>query len=307
MTTVRLTAGPPDAKTNPEGFRTYRWQGRELLSVTSIRKLVGEPYGLVNWQIGKVLDRALSVEYRQRIMVDRRMDEIQKVLDSYYDDSVLGALEAIKEIASRPVEELVISTDDLLRLRKWLRDATTEERDAAATKGIDIHGALELGLEPEQANETTRPYLRQVRHFLDDYGYRIVTQEFQIFNLTVGYAGTADVLFETPDGRYVLGDWKTSKSVYTEHVTQLHAYLAGEFVGLHDKIDEDLTAKLHAIDHSGILHLTANGWHWHAVPFSEISLRAFFGAVAFAQLLAAHGRPDALFDEAQSRKGAAPE
>lgn len=271
----RPTAGPPDAKINADGFRTYRWpdpetgKDRELMSVTSIRKLVGTPFGLVAWQINKVIDRALSWQY---------WADLSRAMDT-------------------PIGSFEFSLDPMeaAELRKWLRAATTEERDKAANKGLDIHGALELGLEPEQCNEETRPYIRQVRNFLDDTGWKIAAQEFQCFNLSVGYAGTGDVLFERPDGTYVLGDWKSSKGVYTDHVVQLHAYLGGEFIGTNGKVDAKLTAMLNATNSAGILHLQPDGWTWYDVPFSETVLRAFFGSVMFAQLLAEHAKPDGLF------------
>ena len=154
---ARLTAGPPDAKINGDGFRTYRWPvtnpdgsitEHELLSVTSIRKLVGEPWPLVAWQIGKVVDRALTEDFRSKI-------------NAYGMDA--------------PQAEAA--------LKKWLRAAATEDRDVAANKGVDIHSALELGLQPDDCNEVTRPYIRQVHNFLADTGYRIVAQEKQVFNL----------------------------------------------------------------------------------------------------------------------------
>lgn len=260
---ARPTAGPPDAKVNSEGFRTYRWptpQGEvELLSVTSIRKLVGEPFGLVAWQIGKVVDRALSDDY----------------------------------LAQRLAEDF-----DPLRGKKYLKAATTEERDAAASKGIDVHGALELGFTLDQCNDVTRPYVAQVHDFLAQTGFEIVRQEFQVFNLSAGYAGTADVMFRKPNGAYTLGDFKTSKNVYVDHLIQLHAYLAGEFVGAHGVKDDAFTEILHSTNEAGVLHLTGrepHDWTWYEIPFSQDVLRAFLGSVAFARLLAAHKTPDGLF------------
>lgn len=285
----RLTAGPPDAKINPLGFRTYRWPvanddgtvtERELLSVTSIRKLCGEPFGLVNWQIGKVIDRAMTLDYFDRLRALLRPSFPDEDHDG---NEVDGWIDVTPDAAS------------ITEMKKWLRAATTEERDAAASKGLDIHGALELGLRPEDCNEETRPFVRQVRHFLDDTGYEIVAQEFQVFNLSVGYAGTGDVLFRRPDGKYVIGDWKTSKSVYVDHVVQLHAYLRGEFVGTAGVVDEALTAILNQTEDAGILHLSPDGWTWHDVPLREEVVRAFYGSVWFAQLLAEHRTPDALF------------
>jgi hypothetical protein len=270
MTTARKTAGPPDAKINAKSFRTYRWGDREYLSVTSIRKLVGEPFALVSWFIGKVIDRAMSPEFITKIESSQDPDE------------------------------------DIPRIRKWLRAATTEERDAAADKGLDIHGALELGLAPEDCNEVTRPYIRQVYDFLATTGFTIVAQEFQCWNLSAGYAGTADVLFEKPDGTFVLGDWKTGKGIYVDAVVQCHAYLAAEFVGTHGVVDEALTAKLAATVRGGILHVGSESWKWHEFGFDPEVVRAFLGSVAFAQLLAKYpDGPAPLFDVEARREGAA--
>lgn len=269
--TARLTAGPPDAKINPKGYRTYVWKGEEYLSVTSIRKLVGEPFGLVQWFIGKVIDRALTPEF------------VGKIAEA------------------DPADETAIP-----RLRKWLRAATTDERDAAASKGLDIHGAIELGLKPEQCNAETRPYVTQVYDFLEKTGFKIVAQEFQCWNLTAGYAGSADVLFEKPDGTFILGDWKTGKGVYTDHIVQLTAYLCAEFVGTNGIVDEAMTAKLAATERAGILHLRPDGWTWHEFAFHAEVVRAFLGSVAFARLLAAYpDGPKPLFDAGAELEGGA--
>lgn len=265
---TRPTAGPPDAKIGKDGARRYYWPNPdggeyECLSVTSVRKLLGQPFGLVNWQMGKIIDRALTEEFAAKF--------------SQREDSSL--------------------------LRKWLRAATTEERDKAAAKGLDIHGALEMGFTPDQCNDETRPYVAQVRSFLDDTGATIVAQEFTCWNLTSGYAGTADVLLQMPDGQMVLGDWKTSKGVHVDHIIQLHAYLAAEFVGQRGIPDESLTEKIRSCGQAGILHLRHDGWTWHEVPFRQDVLAAFLGAVEFAKLVSVHDKPDRLF--AGERSGSA--
>lgn len=273
--TKTRSSGPPDAKINPAGYRTYRWPGedgeRELLSVTSIRKLCGEPFGLVAWQIGKVIDRAMTEEFREKI-------------NAYGNDDPLNAV----------------------ALKKWLRAATTEERDKAANKGLDIHSALEMGFSPDEANEQTRPYIRQVHNFLADSGYEIVCQEQQTWNLTVGYAGTLDVIFRHKGtGKVVVGDWKTSKSVYLDHVAQLHFYLGAEFIGKGGKVDAKNTALLQEATTGGILHLRPDGWSWHEFEMSEEVLGACFGSARFAQLLARYPKPDPLFSV--NLEGRAPE
>jgi hypothetical protein len=276
-------AGPPDATTNDDGCRTYRWvcedgTERELLSVTSIRKLCGEPFGLVSWQITQVIDRAL----------DRRRE-----------------LDAILLRPAKP-RERVRDKNVRAEAAKWLRAAATETRDKAADKGTDIHTALEMGFSPEEANEQTRPYIRQVHHFLDDSGYEIVAQEQQTWNLTVGYAGTLDVIFRHKQtGKVVVGDWKTSKSVYLDHVAQLHFYLGAEFIGKAGKVDAKMTALLQEATTGGILHLRPDGWSWHEFEMSEEVLGACFGSARFAQLLARYPKPDPLFSV--NLEGSAPE
>lgn len=269
MPAKRKTAGPPDAKINAKGYRTYRWGDQELLSVTSIRKLLGEPFGLVYWQIGKVADRAVSSEFLDRLM---------------------------PILAGATVGDGEFARNETASLKKWLRAATTEDRDKAAGKGLDIHGAFELGLSPEECNEETRPYVKQGYHFLSESGYEIVAHEAQTFNLSVGYAGTLDVLLrDTTTGEYVIGDWKTSKGVYVDHVIQLHAYLGAEFIGTHGVVDEKLTEALRSAKRAAIIHLAEDSWAEYRIDFREDVMMAFLGAVQFAKLMAANEKPDALF------------
>jgi hypothetical protein len=161
----------------------------------------------------------------------------------------------------------------------------------------------------------------------------ILSQEPQVWNLTAGYAGSFDVLLwflgefdedgeftPLPDanvevwqgaadagavtledirevgGKLVLGDWKTSGGVYTDHVTQVTAYLACEFVGENGVKDMRLTEILHAAMEGALVHIRPDGWAIHFVNFRSDVLLAFLGSCAFARFLAQHDTPAKLFE-----------
>ena len=120
--TIIVSPGPRNASVDPEtGLRTYRWQGRDLPSVTSLRRMAGMPFGLHQWAIGQV------VEY---------------TIDHWSD---------LSERLARG------TTVDVGLVRKELRAAATAERDRAASLGTAVHDAAALGKTPEQVPDGGRP------------------------------------------------------------------------------------------------------------------------------------------------------
>lgn len=97
-------------------------------------------------------------------------------------------------------------------------------------------------------------------------------------------------------GVLTLGDWKTSKGVYTSHVIQTTAYLAADFVGQDGVIDFRLTAILNATLRGAVIHIRPDFANVDWFDFRPDSLRAFFGSVAYARFLAFNKTPVALFD-----------
>jgi hypothetical protein len=52
---------PVNALTDPDtGLRHYYWNGQELISATSIRRVVGMPFSLANWMVKQVVDAAVA-------------------------------------------------------------------------------------------------------------------------------------------------------------------------------------------------------------------------------------------------------
>lgn len=251
--------GPRNATTDKAtGLRYYQWRGQKLPSVTSVRRLAGLPFGLHEWALGQ--------------------------LSSY-------AIDHATEIHSR----LSSGTPGVASLiRHELRAAATAERDKAATLGSAVHAAAAAGLALTDVGPDIAPRLRQYQAWLTESGAEILGSEFQLWNLTVGYAGSADLLCRFPDGSIWIIDLKTGKGTYAEHLLQLEPYLMAEFVGSDDVVDERLTALLHQASGIALLHLTADGWEFRSLEASPEAWAAFRGMLAFGQWMAAHGTIDSV-------------
>lgn len=255
--------GPKNAVTGKGGVRMYEWQepGMEpvkVLSVTSIRKLVGIQMPLVEWQLGNIVRLAMG---------------IRKI-------TVIGPRGGVKEVYVKDgpfpgefVARMIDSAGDakaLDAIRRWLRDTADEPRDIAAARGSVVHKLIELNVSADRVSEDlirsrfdvewqdrkrkikpdvtvddvafVENAMRQYFDMRAHLPFVVLAQEPQVWNLTAGYAGSADVLmwFLPEDqaeyqrewqreasagrvtaadvgrvgGRVALGDWKTSKGVY---------------------------------------------------------------------------------------------
>lgn len=256
-----------NARTDPEtGLRFYSWQGVEYPSVTTLRRLLGQPFGLVQWQISKVIERAVT-----------RPDELLAIL-------------------SRPAKprERVRDKNVIKEASTWLRKAATDERDVAADRGTRAHTAIEHGIPWREADPDIRGYLAQYESWQRDMGAQVLEQERQVWNLTDGYAGTLDAIVQIGKRRYMT-DYKTSKGVHIDYALQLIGYSSGEFVGEDDEVDEEATALLQSCDGMAVLHLAPDGWEWVEVDPTVQLHRAFKASLRLAQFLHAHeGQIDGL-------------
>lgn len=244
--TLTIQVGPRNATTDPAtGLRYYSWQGRRLPSVTSIRRLAGVPHQLVQWQLSKVIDRAVD------------------------EWTTLG-------------EQLSSGDPAAVQLvRHRLRKAATDERDAAAALGTAVHDAAATGRSVTSVPPEIAPRLRQYLHWLSSSGAEILGAEFQCWNLTVGYAGTADLLCRFPDGSVWIVDLKTGKGIYPEYGLQLLAYLMAEFIGEDDVIDDRLTSLLREAKGMAVLHLAEDHWEFVSLRADTETWSAFRGLLAF--------------------------
>jgi hypothetical protein len=203
----------------------------------------------------------------------------------------------------RRPRERVLEKNRATEAARWLRLAATEERDAAAKLGTAVHDAAATGLDPATVPDDVRPRLLQFRAWLAASGVEVLGTEFQCWNLSVGYAGTADLLVRFPNGQVWLIDLKTGKGVFSEHALQLIAYRQAEFVGQDDRVDERLTALLHAATGMAVLHLADDHWEFRSMRVDEETWRAFRGLLAFAMWMHVHDSAESV--TVASRRGEA--
>jgi hypothetical protein len=222
---IRTQVGPRNAWTNEEGLRHYRWEGKDYPSVTTIRRLAGLPFGLHNWALSQVANRAVD-----------RYAELGQIMGNGPE----GGKAAVT----------------------WLRGAATEKRDIAAKLGTAVHDAAAAGKLLTEVGDDVAPFLRQYQDWLVKSQAHIIAAEKQVWNLKIGYAGTFDLLCQLPDGGIRLIDLKTGKGLYPEHALQAMAYAMAQFVGHDDIIDERLTRLLRRTNAIGILHLAREGWEY---------------------------------------------
>lgn len=349
-------AGPQDASISADGFRFYRWDDgdndpTDVLSVTSIRKLCGEPFTLVNWQLANVIDVAMGTQKRPAIGKKGQVlkGKFTNVPTQWPSEFVQRYLDASVMRDDLDDDDGVMTTwadkEKLETLRKWLRAQADEPRNMAARRGTIVHAAIEYNIKTDQVErdwvesefanlskrdrdrategvtfediDFIRDSVRWYWDMRDKVPFVIIAREPQVWNLTAGYAGSADALvwvlpkvhpqslpkpdqitqalIEEVGGYTVLLDWKTSKGVYTDHVVQVHAYLGAEFVGSNGVKDERLTEILRATMKGGLVHIRPEGWDISYVDFREDVMYAFLGSCAFARFLGRFPEPQALF------------
>jgi hypothetical protein len=261
---VGRQTGPRNSRTDPRtGIRYYEWQGRWLPSVTTVRGLAGVPRRMHEAAITAVVARAID-----------KMPEYMVRLGT-------GDPAQAEEV------------------RRELRAASTEKRDRRGALGTAVHAAIEGGLALTQVGPDIAPRLRQHQAWSRDAGVEVLAREFQIWNLTVGYAGTVDLLGRFPDGSVWVVDDKTGgddwdEGLYPEQVLQLVPYLMAEFAGNDGIIDPELTDLLHQAKGIAILHLLDKGWEFRSLQATSEEWAAFRGLLTFALWAAKYPDIDSL-------------
>ena len=106
-----------------------------------------------------------------------------------------------------------------------------KERDAAASLGSSVHNAIQYRLERNEWPAWLLDAAPEVGHAVgcwaewwETAGLTAVEVELTVACVSLGYAGTLDCLAWDKEGNSVLCDWKTSKSLYPEHLWQVAAY-----------------------------------------------------------------------------------
>lgn len=329
MTTV--VSGPQNARTDPEtGLRWYTWEGREIPSVTSSRSMAGMPHNLHRWHVRLICDRA-TLQYeelgrlltrekrpRERALEENRLKEARAYLRAAPEEireykALRGT--AVHEAADQKLQpdqvrdyiavkvRVPVLGDDgkpLLRKDGTPRIHTIESRGWAPL-AVDIDG--EIVSEIVVPADDIVPRLRQYLHWLQASGAEILVSEGQVWNLTLGYAGSFDILCRFPNGEVWIVDLKTGDESYSDYVLQQMAYLMAEFVGADDVVDETATALLKQVAGVAILHLHEDSWEFLRIDADREAWDAFKGLLVYAKWTNAHATAETF--TVASKKGSA--
>lgn len=246
VVTAELAFVTVGAKPRDEFYR-YAWQGRDLPSWSTIRAIAGVKPQIHSWVLEGMVTEALRM-----------------------GPTIAAAVQTNEPAAIKWV-----------RTRLW--DAAVAERDKAADLGTRVHGAVEQGHDPALVSVDVAKKLAWFRDWCAVSGATILAQEYQVFNLTLGYGGTVDLLVLMPDGSIWIVDLKSGRSLWGEHALQLMGYVQGEFVGRDDAIDDTLTAFHRSARGMAVLHLRDDGWEFRSLRADAETWAAFRGLLTFAR------------------------
>ncbi len=111
-----------------------------------------------------------------------------------------------------------------------------ESRDKAAEIGTLVHDMVERFIRGEDPLSAITTPLNDAdtkavngaysafQEWFDSNKFEVTHQEIQLVSETHKYGGTPDAIARDSKGRLILLDWKTSDSVYMDHLVQLGAY-----------------------------------------------------------------------------------
>lgn len=192
-------------KTNANGARFYTVEGVEMPSVTTILQVINKP-ALIKW--AENTSKAAVMEAAADLYID--LGKMPKGSPPMTRASYVASLES--------------------RLGK---QRATERESAKATEiGSQAHALVEwhvrrmLGQVVGPRPAATQPAEWAFMAFEDwanSVNFQPIYTEFTTHSMTHRYAGTADMLAMV-NGRRVVLDLKTSKSVYAEYFLQIAAY-----------------------------------------------------------------------------------
>lgn len=147
----------------------------------------------------------------------------------------LSAEKYAKELKEHKGEPITVAlANELVGVAK---NAPNENRDKAGDTGSEIHELIEGYLQGETEGllvDASEEAEVAVRGFIDYYeksDLKPLMIEQPVYSRQHDYAGTLDTVFETPSGKKVLNDFKTTKKskwapdgVYVENFAQLGGY-----------------------------------------------------------------------------------
>ena len=205
------------------------------------------------------------------ISVTQLIDKHFPIFDSKYW-STKGAVKRLKA-SNKEITEENVRTEQNVILKVW-----NDKKDLAATKGTELHKAIEDFYNGESPNLETKEfgYFKSfVKSVPNLTPYR---SEWKIFDEDLMIAGTVDMVYKKDDNSLVMFDWKRSEKVV--------------YPPLGDRIKlSDPTAPFTEFGYQGLSHLTNDSYNKYALQqniYKEILERKYNFKISTMNLLILH-------------------
>lgn len=146
------------------------------------------------------------------------------------------------------------------------------ERDAAAVRGTRVHAFGERVAHGEAVDvpEALVPMVSGYADWLDEHSVEPILTETMLANRAQWYAGTTDLVARV-DGRVMLLDLKTSRSIHGSYALQCAAYAHAEFW----RDDRGVEHPMPEVDGLACVHVTDEGSRMVEFPDPAKAWRLF--------------------------------
>jgi ribosomal protein L18 len=152
-----------------------------------------------------------------------------------YDGSKANALMIwAKKVAAEAAENIMtkelggfVSSNLIEDVTKAILGEADKQRDEAGDKGTNVHDNIEKAITGQKYIDVDGRVALALK-LLEDNGLEFITGELPVIwhsdDYSIGVGGRFDALFKDEFGEYVLGDYKTSKSVHSGYALQTAKY-----------------------------------------------------------------------------------
>lgn len=227
-------SSPTNASTDPKtDLRFYRFNDRDLISVTSIRKTIGMPFPLHNWVLNQAIEAANKLRPVAGGLTDEAYAKAVRQGSTVERDNAASLGTAVHEAADSGIKAALLAPDDprrpfLAQYEDWMHDMNpTVLVSEAQVFSLDHGYAGSLDMIADVQGKRTLIDLKTGKHAYNDHALQLVL--YFMADFIGGYDLTEDA-----DVRY-----------------------------------DAHTAFLKSCTDMAILHLRPEGWEYIPVPPTE--------------------------------------
>lgn len=154
-----------------------------------------------------------------------------------YIQRILTKVSAMHHVTRKPGIHSINFPDERF-LNLLVRRAKLQHRfikESAERIGSEAHKQFDFFIKGEQIWPLTFPFSESFNYWKKKEKLKIICCDTKLASLKYGYGGAMDVGLEDSDGKLVIGDFKTGKSIHDDHAYQVggaYAQAAKETFGL---------------------------------------------------------------------------